>query len=571
MNSENSFTSEKISIREPYEVMKLDRMGAAFPTRISFMRRLIRQMKREKWKIEKKINSLDSNGFGYMLYVVTTPFRSYSLVCFSHSIKPEQRTDRVIANEWDATFTLYDGIPDQGDINRLADNTPKQEAGRFQSTELVISRANKSMRLFENIIDVLSQGNQPKPDTINRVGYLMRTTAVYANGKFGLCDRFHYADRLELSPPFQAEMLTVYLIRLFTFDLVDHIAFNRNPPLATKLDRRLKRHLGIGNATGLGMAPFLISHPILIHNWFYAREVALQKIRSIKTISPFELMCFRNLAMKAEQHVKEWNVEDEIQAANIANLVRELNELIEWTENEKLISYVNPWNFLYLNAMNSFSIEGQELLLSLLLEPYPEIVDSIGESLEVNHEEFFNSCMTVDDTKNIIDRYYQWALVINFNDPKESYHFWYYSKEKLEPRRGIRNQEPGADKEMQIAIARDVQSFRKKLDTINGKESLATFVMKYNEYRHIALRVQIGAKYKYAEIQDNVISDTCRPINILRGKLAFFGASKFDPKSDLWTRITMYQGAPLSDEINRNDADDWCFPVKPVINQCKSH
>jgi hypothetical protein len=34
------------------------------------------------------------------------------------------------------------------------------------------------------------------------------------------------------------------------------------------------------------------------------------------------------------------------------------------------------------------------------------------------------------------------------------------------------------------------------------------------------------------------------PIDLLRAKLAMFGATKFDPKSDLWTRITMYQGAP---------------------------
>ena len=84
-------------------------------------------------------------------------------------------------------------------------------------------------------------------------------------------------------------------------------------------------------------------------------------------------------------------------------------------------------------------------------------------------------------------------------------------------------------------------------------------------------RVQIGARFTYAEIQDNVIAASCGPIDILRGKLAFFGASKFDPKSDLWTRITMYQGAPLDDELNSDDSDDWCFPVKPLIEPCTSH
>ena len=83
--------------------------------------------------------------------------------------------------------------------------------------------------------------------------------------------------------------------------------------------------------------------------------------------------------------------------------------------------------------------------------------------------------------------------------------------------------------------------------------------------------MQIGAQYEYSEIQDNLIGISCGPIDILRAKLAFFGASKFDPKSDLWTRITMYQGAPLEDELDRDSADNWCFfPVKPLIEPCTS-
>lgn len=58
-----------------------------------------------------------------------------------------------------------------------------------------------------------------------------------------------------------------------------------------------------------------------------------------------------------------------------------------------------------------------------------------------------------------------------------------------------------------------------------------------------------------------MICSRCLPIDMLRSKLSFFGASKFDPRSDRWTRITMYQGAPLLDEIGNADADDWWLPV----------
>ena len=69
------------------------------------------------------------------------------------------------------------------------------------------------------------------------------------------------------------------------------------------------------------------------------------------------------------------------------------------------------------------------------------------------------------------------------------------------------------------------------------------------------------ARFPYSEIQDNLISERCLPIDMLRCKLSFFGASKFDPKSDRWTRITLYQGAPLFHELGTDQADDWWLPA----------
>ena len=54
-------------------------------------------------------------------------------------------------------------------------------------------------------------------------------------------------------------------------------------------------------------------------------------------------------------------------------------------------------------------------------------------------------------------------------------------------------------------------------------------------------------KQPYGEIRSNVLAKNFYPIDILRLKLSFFGAVKFDPKSDRWLRITLFQGAPLLD------------------------
>ena len=109
----------------------------------------------------------------------------------------------------------------------------------------------------------------------------MRTTAVYGNGKFGIADRDVLVGRPELDGPFQAEMLTVWLIRAFTVDLLDHCAAALDPARAVRLAPELRRRLGVGNSTGLGMAPFLVRHPILLHRWITARETALARVRSL--------------------------------------------------------------------------------------------------------------------------------------------------------------------------------------------------------------------------------------------------------------------------------------------------
>ena len=82
-----------------------------------------------------------------------------------------------------------------------------------------------------------------------------------------------------------------------------------------------------------------------------------------------------------------------------------------------------------------------------------------------------------------------------------------------------------------------------------------------NPYPDISLSLLC---FPYAEIRDNILDADMRPVDLLRFKLAFFGASKFDPKSELWTRITLFQGAPLPHELSTKDTDEWAFPVMPT-------
>ena len=176
MTSEPQIKDVATYRRSPSEVMRLDRMGSAHPTRLSFLRVLLRRVRDEGWRFERPLWEVDTNGVGRAVYRAIGPERTYSLVAFAHDLPAEMRTDRVIATAWDATFALVDGDPSPDDLDRLAANVPLQEAGRISSKELCVSRANRSVRLFEHVVDRLARGLQPDREQVDAVGYLNLST-----------------------------------------------------------------------------------------------------------------------------------------------------------------------------------------------------------------------------------------------------------------------------------------------------------------------------------------------------------------------------------------------------------
>jgi len=208
-------------LRPASEVMRLRRMGASFPTRLSFLRVLMRRLASENAQVTRPVWDMCPDGFGHAVYSVTLGGHVYSLVAVSTNLPPDQRTDRVIATAWDSAYVLFDGVPDARDIARIVASAPHQEASRYCERDLILSRANKSVRLFAHTVEALRAGKQPDAELVQQTGYLMRTTAVYGNGKFGIADRSVIADRPGLGGSFMAEMLTVWLIRGFTHDLVE--------------------------------------------------------------------------------------------------------------------------------------------------------------------------------------------------------------------------------------------------------------------------------------------------------------------------------------------------------------
>ncbi len=547
-----------VELRDPNVIMKLSRLGSFHQSKLSFLRSFLNEFK--NWEFKKDLFELDKNGFGVAVYSFRKKNKVYSLVCFANKINDDERSDRVIATKWDAAFTLFDGEPSKKDIKRLKNEVPKQEVGRLSYKELTLSRANKSLRVYNHVIESLSNGLQPNLDLLEKVGYLYRTTAVYGSGKFGLADRFRIKNREEINGPFRLEMMLVYLVRQFTFDQVNHVANHKNPQKAVKLDPEICKSLGIGNSTGLGMAPFIVNHPTLLNNWIFCRETALKEIREIKKVETNKSTLFKDCVRNSLKNITSWNTESHYQLKKIKDLLKDLKKFIFYIDNEFDFNMNYPFNKIYLWLEKEACEECIEYIVSIMMEPFNEITDPLIKEMSSEEEKYFNipTDRTVGDLKKILENKYSNILSINF-EKKENYKkFWFISKNKEEPRLADRFTEEGSELEQPLAIGRDIKELYKKLSETKSNLKIDKFLINNSNLRHVIRRAFVIEKFPYSEIQDNTISENIMPIDMLRLKLSFFGALKFDPRSDKWLRICMFQGAPLPNELKSYN-EQWVY------------
>ena len=552
--------NDDFPLRHPADVMKLDRLGSFHQTRLSFSRQLIDELILNNWKTEIIKWNINSIGTGNAVIKISSKQRIYSLVVFCHQINDDERSDRVIAEKWDMTFSLFLGIPSKEELDEMSKNLKIQELGRHLPKQLTLSRANKSVRVFNSVLNNLSEGKQPDKKMINNIGYLVRTTAVYGNGKFGIADYLPETNDNPLNKPFQAEMLTVYLIRYFSIELVNYLAKEKGKDKSITLSNEISKHVGVGNATGLGMAPFLINHQKLIHKWIQARETAISRVLSIKKLSTYNQTKIFNLIERAYLYTTQWNVDDVIQFKRINVLRKELKDISNNKSLNDLLNNDYPLQNVYLHFINKISIETQEILNSIFIEPFPELLDDLTNEMGTDEQNTVAIGYKVNELIKIIQDKYSWALKIDIKNPDENFYFWYTSQAKLEPRLGATQIDHGKEKQLPFDIPQQVQNALKILTKLPDDMTGAEAMILHPEIRNIIKRAIINENFPFSEIQNNLVGKKVRPIDLLRCKLSFFGATKYDPKSNLWTRITLFQGAPLPHQLQEENATEWLFP-----------
>jgi hypothetical protein len=316
------------------------------------------------------------------------------------------------------------------------------------------------------------------------------------------------------------------------------------------------------------MAPFLINHPQLINHWVYAREQALA-VASGQSPSEEHRIHMVRLCRRAMAYFAEMRVEDSAQSERNIVVYEELDQIVAWLEQVPLEPSL--WRQLMDWAEASLSLETQELINTLLIECYPDEVDALEELMSVEEKLDLTPDMPLVQLKQLLETHFDWAIEADFEAAEARYWFWYQSAEKEEPRLGVRGEEAGEEKELALAIAPRAQRVYHAITDFlvdHPRALTIDLLLAHPEHMKAVRRIQTMVATAFGEIRANLWHRDMKPMHLLRTKLSFLGAHRFDPRGDRWVRVTFFQGAPVLSDFDDVDADpalfdDWSFPIAP--------
>ncbi|WP_449278807.1 hypothetical protein [Leucobacter sp. GX24907] len=615
-----------VELRPADTVMSMHDLGGARSTRHSFTRALIRHAAAADWRIDRTRFDLDSAGRGTAVYEVRAEGHLWSLVVFSQIIDESIRTDRVIAEAWDVTSALVEGTVDDEALERLRPQVSRQEEGRAEAGTLIWGRANRSARFFDIVARRLAEGRQPDPDTFGLSPYLLRSTAFYSNGKFGIRDFEGFPADHPLAVPYRAHMLAAWMLREFGYDLVEHCATALNPD-AVRLRGDWRRYLGLGNATGLGLVPYAVQHPEILNSWIHARELPLAHALARRdapesdAVETVVAQLDRFLLFLREQG--DDDCAPYTPGGRIAERVAPLRALLgEYRRSGTMdgTPIELPWRELHDRAA-AIGPEERGIIASAVVELTGDLDAEIEAGLRCTEERSIDPSMSCADLLATIEREYGWIDAFDFTTAPERDRFWFTSVSSEEPRRAVAavtgSEHPGERVQHGVGIARMVFELREALRGLDSDASTATtgaasaatdattdsgtqygangttkpaeaalrdalnagsdsatttgatttvgeFLLEHPRQRAAVVRVQRVGGLPYAELRANLLSSQFVPLDPQRVQLAMYGMENYNPQSTDWLRVTLLSGAPRVSELAAGTADDgWMFPLRP--------
>jgi hypothetical protein len=543
-------------LRSPEEVMAQAVMHGMVASNQSFAQSLVRRMVRNRWKIELIVAEVNPDSTGFMAYGIDVEGVRLTFGVFIYPPFPPDAPRRRFAD----TKAEFLGVLMQGDYDRerlFAERDQFDNAvwwGRSDSKVLAWTLGVRGSRTFEQVVESLVHGEQPKRAWIDdNGGYILRNGGFYGNGRMGTAAWTTFASRVPaFSSPYHADMFGLYLWRVVSCDLVDATAKTRNADAAA-LTPEIRRHVGMGNSSGMGTVAALIRWPARTSSFILAREVAFAYAKS-QPMSPEKVedlvarIANMEVANMGAPEADPELIEPRPQVCGALGAVREA----------LAHGRVDSWDAAIRLARESGSIEAAELIQSQLAEVFPEteefqaIIDTgASRSVEVRPD------MTIAELREILQAVYGWAVRADLEDARQRAYFWYRSEENGENRRGERAFDLGVERETFIDVAGTAKRLHDFLVNYPQSQTVGRFLLEAPEFTQIVARAQFGANHPYSEVCESVTSYDFLVANGIRAFLVLLGIEEAMPHSLRWVRGLFYRGAPLPEDLLMGEEKQW--------------
>ncbi|GAB1578982.1 hypothetical protein [Bordetella petrii] len=550
--------------------MQSERLAMLQPSRMSVSRLFMARAIRERWRIRRVRWEIDGRARGQAVYHIDTPAMALSFAIYSFEPTVEGKTGRIIGRSWDMMGALVEGRISEADLQTTAVELPKLYEGRATPGTLVWARANRSSRVFEHTVAALAAGRQPDIAELAQVCYLMRNTGLDGNGTFGTRSyRTLEADH-PLRRPLDAQMLSAYMMRVFSIDLAHHLARARNP-LAPEIDPAIQRYLGVGNGSALGLILFVNNHPRLMQQWLAARQAAVDMACSLAarpddpSVALLRRLLERAIVFRRQDRMEyERFADSAMVASELQSLLQRLEEYAGNGTYAGAAPDIPPLAALVAWARQSLHEESVQTFLGLLTELVPDYCDARAESLSADEEFMTIPDMSVAELRGLVEREYAWTHSLDLDSEASRRYVWYKSATAEEPRRG-----PAAEIEyvynLGLDLPRLVRALLADLARCADDTSTAHFLLRHPGYRAIVARIQSLRGLDLHSPHMDIMSESFVPVDIVR--LMNVGLHGIDKARDYLGRNlrgVLFHGAPTPADIERGADPVWFFPKEPA-------
>lgn len=548
--------------------MRPERLAALQPCRLSRARALVNKLVRERWRITRQSLNVEANASGTAVYSIEAPGQEFSFIAFSHPPSRTARTGRIIGQAWDMMGTLNEGPATEADLAAARRELPKLYRGRATPNALTWCRCNRSMRVFDQALASLAAGRQPAIEELAKVCYLMRNTGIDGNGTFGTRAFAALGREHALGAPLEAQLMTAYLMREFSCDLIEELA-RLTSPRAAALEPEVRRFIGVGNGSALGLIFFVHNHPRLIDAWIGAREQAIALARALhigahdpRLTRLLELMgsaiTFRR---QDRMHYEAFDSSAAV-AADLERMLAPLSEL-QATGLVEGRRCAYPLDVLARRFEATLRPEAVETFLSLLLELVPGEADALGQGIGGDDELTVVPSETLASLCELIRRDYRWALELDMSQPGAYRYVWYKSQTAEEPRRGAREEVPGAH-DLGLDVCGEVQRLYADLLRHTPALTVARFLLECPQHRHMVARLQSLRAREYHTPMANICADDFVPIHLVRlMNVAIHGIDKTRDFLNRNLRGVLFHGAPIAADLPSGYEGPTFYPAEP--------